>query len=135
MILRDVISRPSGAIGLTLVLGHIVLALISPWLVSYDFKAMDSSLILELPSAEHWLGSDHLGRDILSRVLQGGRIALLVTGIATPIALLWGGMTGILLGLVGGRVDEVVMRIVDAFFVNSGRFAVAGACHHIRHRE
>ncbi|WP_299849579.1 ABC transporter permease [uncultured Roseovarius sp.] len=115
VVLRDVISRPSGAIGLTLVLGHIILALISPWLVTYDFKSMDSSLILEAPSAEHWLGSDHLGRDILSRVLQGGRIALLVTGIATPIALLWGGMTGILLGLVGGRVDEVVMRVVDAF--------------------
>lgn len=114
-VLRDVAARPSGAIGLTLVLGHIVLAILSPWLVSYDHKAMDSALILDGPSAEHWLGSDHLGRDIFSRVLQGGRIALLVTGIATPIALLWGGMTGILLGLVGGRVDEVVMRIVDAF--------------------
>ena len=115
VVLRDVMSRPSGAIGLTLVLGHIILALISPWLVTYDYKAMDSSLILEAPSAEHWLGSDHLGRDILSRVLQGGRVALLVTGIATPIALLWGGMTGIMLGLVGGRVDEIVMRVVDAF--------------------
>ncbi len=114
-VLWDVASRPSGAIGLALVLGHIVLALISPWLVSYDFRSMDSSLILEGPSAEHWLGSDHLGRDILSRVLQGGRVALLVTGIATPIALLWGGVTGVLLGLIGGRADEVAMRIVDAF--------------------
>ena len=114
-VLHDVASRPSGAIGLTLVLGHIVLALISPWLVSYDYKSMDSALILEGPSAAHWLGSDHLGRDILSRVLQGGRIALLVTGIATPIALLWGGMTGIFLGLAGGRIDEVLMRVVDAF--------------------
>lgn len=111
----DVASRPSGFIGLALVLGHIVLALISPWIVGYDYKAMDSALILEPPSAAHWLGTDHLGRDILSRVLQGGRVALLVTGIATPIALLWGGMTGILLGLVGGRTDEVAMRVVDAF--------------------
>lgn len=115
IVLWDVASRPSGLIGLTLVLGHIVLALISPWLAGYDYKAMDSSLILEPPSAEHWLGTDHLGRDILSRVLQGGRVALLVTGIATPIALLWGGMTGILLGLIGGRTDEIAMRVVDAF--------------------
>ncbi|MEO3414735.1 ABC transporter permease [Roseovarius sp. CAU 1744] len=115
IIAGDVASRPSGAIGLMLVVGHIVLAIISPWLAGYDYKAMDSSLILEPPSAEHWLGTDHLGRDILSRVLQGGRVALLVTGIATPIALLWGGMTGILLGLVGGRTDEIAMRVVDAF--------------------
>lgn len=114
-ILRDVMARPSGAIGLTLVVGHIVLALLSPWLAMYDYKAMDSALILEGPSAAHPLGSDHLGRDILSRVLQGGRIALLVTGIATPIALLWGGIAGVFLGLVGGRTDEVAMRIVDAF--------------------
>lgn len=114
-VLRDVASRPSGAIGLFLVISHIVIAIFSPWLVSFDHTAMDSTLILDGPSAEHWLGSDHLGRDILSRVLQGGRIALLVTGIATPIALLWGGMTGILLGLVGGRLDEIVMRVVDAF--------------------
>ncbi|WP_306116499.1 MULTISPECIES: ABC transporter permease [unclassified Roseovarius] len=115
IVLGDVAARPSGLIGLTLVLGHIVLALISPWLAGYDYKAMDSSLILEPPSAEHWLGTDHLGRDILSRVLQGGRVALLVTGIATPIALLWGGITGILLGLIGGRTDEIAMRVVDAF--------------------
>ena len=80
-ILGDVASRPSGAIGLVLVLGHIVLAIISPWLAGYDYKAMDSALILEGPSAEHWLGTDHLGRDNLSRVLQGGRVALLVTAL------------------------------------------------------
>lgn len=115
IVLLDVAARPSGFIGLTLVLGHILLAIISPWLALYDYKAMDSSLILEPPSAEHWLGTDHLGRDILSRVLQGGRVALLITGIATPIALLWGGMTGVLLGLIGGRTDEIAMRVVDAF--------------------
>ena len=114
IVLRDVASRPSGAIGLALVIGHIVLALVSPWLAGHDYKAMNSALILQGPSAEHWLGTDHLGRDNLTRVLQGGRVALLVTGIATPLALLWGGVTGILLGLTGGRVDDVAMRVVDA---------------------
>jgi len=114
-VLRDVMARPSGMIGLSLVVFHIVLALISPLIVAYDYKATDSSLMLSGPSAAHWLGTDHLGRDVLIRVLMGGREALLVTGIATPIAVVWGGFIGIFFGLVGGRVDEVLMRVVDAF--------------------
>ena len=114
-VLRDVVSRPSGAIGLFLVVFHVVLALISPWIVPYDYKAMNSAMMLTGPEASHWLGTDHLGRDVFSRVLQGGREALLVTGIATPIAVAWGGFVGILFGLVGGRLDEIFMRVVDAF--------------------
>ena len=114
-VLRDVMSRPSGAIGLSLVVFHVLLALTSPLYVPYDFKTMNSMLMLMPPSAEHWLGTDHLGRDVLTRVLLGGREALLVTGVATPIAVTWGGFRGILFGLVGGRVDEVLMRVVDAF--------------------
>ena len=114
-VLRDVISRPSGAIGLSLVVFHVLLALTSPLYVPYDFKTMNSMLMLMPPSSEHWLGTDHLGRDVLTRVLLGGREALLVTGVATPIAVVWGGFMGILFGLVGGRIDEVLMRVVDAF--------------------
>lgn len=118
--LRDVASRPSGAIGLVLVITHLVLALISPAIVPYGYKTMDSGLILGQPSAVHWLGTDHLGRDVLTRVLLGGREALLVTGIATPVAMVWGGMTGVFLGLVGGRLDEILMRLVDAFLALPG---------------
>ena len=114
-VLRDVISRPSGAIGLFLVIFHVMLALVSPWIVPYDYKAMNSAMMLTGPEATHWLGTDHLGRDVFTRVLLGGREALLVTGIATPIAVGWGGFFGILFGLVGGRIDEVLMRVVDAF--------------------
>ena len=114
-LLRDVMSRPSGAIGLSLVVLHVFIALTSPLYVPYDFKTMNSMLMLMPPSAEHWLGTDHLGRDVLTRVLLGGREALLVTGVATPVAVVWGGFVGILFGLVGGRVDEVLMRLVDAF--------------------
>ena len=114
-LLWDVMSRPSGAIGLSLVVLHVFIALTSPLYVPYDFKTMNSMLMLMPPSAEHWLGTDHLGRDVLTRVLLGGREALLVTGVATPVAVVWGGFMGILFGLVGGRVDEVLMRLVDAF--------------------
>lgn len=115
MVLIDVLSRPSGAIGLSLVLAHLIMALISPFISPFDYKAMNAGVMLSAPNGTHWLGTDHLGRDILSRTLQGGREAILVTGIATPLAVFWGGMVGIFFGLVGGRVDEVLMRVVDAF--------------------
>ncbi|NBP49329.1 MAG: ABC transporter permease, partial [Alphaproteobacteria bacterium] len=103
-VMKDILARPSGRIGLTLVFLHILLALLSPSIAPYDYKLQNSALMLSPPSTEHWLGADHLGRDILSRTLMGGREALLVTGIATPLAVMWGGFIGILFGLVGGRV-------------------------------
>jgi peptide/nickel transport system permease protein len=71
--------------------------------------------MLTAPDAAHWFGTDHLGRDVFSRTVLGGREALLVTLVATPLAVLWGGLLGIYLGLVGGRLDDVLMRLVDAF--------------------
>ena len=118
--LRDMAARPSGAIGLTLVTLHLVMALMSPWIAPFDYKEMNSALILGGPTAENFLGTDHLGRDVFTRVLLGGREALVVTGIATPIAMLWGGMLGVLLGLRGGWIDEAMMRLVDAFLALPG---------------
>lgn len=114
-VLADIASRPSGAIGLSLVLFHLFLALFGPFLVPFDYKAVDANLMLQGPSGAHWFGTDHLGRDTFSRTLLGGREAILVTGIATPLAVIWGGFIGIFFGLVGGRIDEVLMRVVDAF--------------------
>jgi peptide/nickel transport system permease protein len=113
--LRAMASRPSGAIGLAIVLIHLLIALSSPWLVPFDYKAISSLLILSPPDAVHWLGTDHLGRDVFTRTLLGGREAILVTLIATPLAVVWGGFVGIYLGLVGGKLDDVLMRLVDAF--------------------
>jgi peptide/nickel transport system permease protein len=113
--LRAMASRPSGAIGLAIVLIHLLIALSSPWLVPFDYKAISSLLILSPPDAVHWWGTDHLGRDVFTRTLLGGREAILVTLIATPLAVAWGGFIGIYLGLVGGKLDDVLMRLVDAF--------------------
>jgi peptide/nickel transport system permease protein len=113
--LRAMASRPSGAIGLAIVLIHLLIALSSPWLVPFDYKAISSLLILSPPDAVHWWGTDHLGRDVFTRTLLGGREAILVTLIATPLAVVWGGFVGIYLGLVGGKLDDVLMRLVDAF--------------------
>ncbi len=119
-ILRDVARRPSGAIGLFLVGLHIIVAIISPAIVPYDFKALDSSLILAPPDADHWLGTDALGRDVFTRLLLGGREALLVCALAIPLTMIWGGLMGVYLGLRGGWVDEVAMRLVDAFLALPG---------------
>lgn len=114
-VVREVAARPSGAIGLFLVALHLLVALASPWLVPYDFKAISAVLILSPPDSAHWFGTDQLGRDVLTRTLLGGREAILVTLVATPIAVVWGGFVGIYLGLAGGRLDATLMRVVDAF--------------------
>lgn len=114
-VLADMASRPSGALGLSLVSFHIVLAIVSPAIIPYDFKAMDAQVILNGPTAAHWLGTDNLGRDVLSRTMLGGRQALMVTSISTVMAIAWGGMLGVLLGLIGGWLENIVMRLVDAF--------------------
>ena len=103
-----------GMIGLSLIVLHVLLALASPNIVPQDPLEMNSQLRNELPSSEHLFGTDKLGRDIFSRSLVGGRVALLVTVLGTTIAMTWGGLAGILFGFLGGRVDEIAMRIVDA---------------------
>ena len=114
-VLLAMAARPSGLVGLIILSLHIVLAIVSPAIVPYDFKELNAQLILSGPSSEHWLGTDNLGRDILTRTMLGGQQALLVTSISTVFAIAWGGLLGILLGLVGGRLDDLLMRVVDAF--------------------
>ncbi len=114
-VLLEIAMRPSGLAGLAIVAGHILLAVISPSIVPYDFTTQNSQLVLTNPSAEHWLGADHLGRDVLTRTMLGGRQALVISSVGTLIAVFWGGALGLVLGLLGGRIDDVVMRVVDAF--------------------
>ena len=114
-VLSAMASRPSGLVGLILVAFHIALAIVSPAIAPYDFRELSAQIILNEPSSEHWFGTDNLGRDIFTRTMLGGRQALLVTTISTTLAIIWGGLLGILFGLVGGRLDELLMRLVDAF--------------------
>ncbi|MDA8000510.1 MAG: ABC transporter permease [Alphaproteobacteria bacterium] len=114
-VMLGIASTPSGAVGLALLTAHLLVALSAPLWVPYDYREVSASLILQPPSMAHWFGTDHLGRDMLTRTLLGGREALLVTGIATPLAVIWGGFVGVFFGLAGGRLDEIFMRFVDAF--------------------
>jgi peptide/nickel transport system permease protein len=114
-VIKTMASKPSGLIGLIILIFHVLLAITSPLYVPYDYKAIDPTLMLNPPSSEFWFGTDSLGRDVFTRTILGGRTALTVTFFGSLIALLWGGSLGIFCGLVGGKIDDIVMRIIDAF--------------------
>ena len=114
-VIKTMASKPSGLIGLTILIFHVILAITSPLYVPYDYKAIDPTLMLTPPSSEFWFGTDSLGRDVFTRTILGGRTALTVTFFGSLIALLWGGSLGIFCGRVGGKIDDVVMRVIDAF--------------------
>ena len=101
--------------GITLLL-FIVIALLTPWLAPYSYEAQNLDLGASPPSVAHWLGTDVFGRDVLTQVMYGGRVSLAVGFIATAVALLIGVTWGAIAGYVGGRVDAVMMRIVDILY-------------------
>lgn len=104
---------PSGMIGLVLVAIHLTIALIAPFVVPYSPVEINAAATRTGPSLTHPFGTDHLGRDVLTRTMLGGRTALLVTLLASTIAVIWGGLVGITVGYIGGTFDNLVMRLVD----------------------
>lgn len=94
----------------------ITIALLTPWIAPYSYEEQNLDLGASAPSAEHWLGTDTLGRDQLTRIMYGSRISLMVGFIATAVALTIGVIWGAVAGFLGGRVDSVMMRIVDALY-------------------
>jgi ABC-type dipeptide/oligopeptide/nickel transport system permease subunit len=104
---------PLGLLGAAL-LGLIALAcLAAPWLAPADPAHIDLLHQFAPPSPAHPLGTDNLGRDLLARVLHGGRVSLGVAALATTVVLLVSAGMGTLAGLVGGRIDAAIMRLVD----------------------
>lgn len=91
----------------------VVLALLAPFVAPFDPSLIDVKKILMPPSATHWLGTDALGRDVLSRMIWGGRISLLVGLISVGISLTFGIVLGAVAGYYGKIVDNVIMRLVD----------------------
>ncbi len=91
-------------------------ALFGPLLTPYSYDEQDTALGAAGPSWRHWLGTDPLGRDLLTRLLHGGRVSLGVGLAATSVSLLIGVLYGALSGYAGGRTDMVMMRIVDILY-------------------
>ena len=94
----------------------IFLALITPFIAPYDYAYQDLDLGPSGPSAQHLLGTDTLGRDLLTRMLHGSRISLLVGFLATLVALSIGVIWGTIAGFSGGKIDTIMMRIVDVLY-------------------
>lgn len=99
--------------GLSIVLTMSVLALLAPWIAPFDPAALNLDQILMPPSAEHLLGTDELGRDVLSRLLYGARVSLWVGFVAVGISTAIGIVLGLSSGYFGGWTDELIMRGVD----------------------
>ncbi len=108
-------SNPLAVVGLTIIVLFIALSLLAPLLAPYDPATQSLGNRLAFPSAEHWFGTDELGRDILSRILYGGRVTLgmviAVVVLVAPIGL----AIGCIAGYFGGIVDTVLMRVTDVF--------------------
>lgn len=110
---RRLFNNTFGMAGLIIVVLLFTVALAAPWLAPHDPSHVDTTNILAAPNATHWLGTDELGRDVLSRMIFGARISLMVGFIAIGIATVIGVVLGAVAGYYGGIVDEAVMRFVD----------------------
>lgn len=94
----------------------LVVSAIGPLFSPYGYDEQQRDLGAISPSAQHWFGTDLLGRDLLTRVLHGGRVSLMVGVAATAVSLLIGVLYGALAGFIGGRTDAIMMRIVDILY-------------------
>ncbi|MBL0144147.1 MAG: ABC transporter permease [Betaproteobacteria bacterium] len=106
------LRRPAAILGLSLVAIHLILALFSPWIAPFDPTELVGGRV-ELPGGEFLLGTDALGRDYLSRLLHGGRMALLVTFTGVVVAVVLGSLLGVAAAWSGGVLDDVLMRLCD----------------------
>ena len=113
VVARFVRKKPLGAAGGVLMLVMLVTAIFAELLQTHDPIATDAAYTLGAPNLEHLLGTDHLGRDIYSRIVHGARISLVVGVASTLLGSVLGGIIGLLSGYVGGKTDLVTQRILD----------------------
>jgi ABC-type dipeptide/oligopeptide/nickel transport system permease subunit len=112
--LRRLLARPLAVAGGVVVLLFVLVAAFAPYLAPYDPARADFLAVRQPPSAEYRLGTDEIGRDVLSRVLHGSRASLVAGVISVVIALALGVPLGLLAGYYRGYLDEVIMRFTDA---------------------
>ena len=111
---RRLVRRRAAVFGLGVVAAMVVLASLAPWIAPFDPLATNFALVRRAPGSAHWFGTDEVGRDLLSRVVWGGRASLAAGVISVAIAIGVGVPLGMLAGYAGGWLDAVVSRITDA---------------------
>ncbi len=102
-----------GALSLAFLLAMLAVALLAPWIAPHSPTAQDYSNMLSPPSAEHWLGTDDLGRDVLSRLIHGTTSSIYAAFLAVGVAVLIGVPIGMVAGFLGGWVDQGISRLID----------------------
>jgi peptide/nickel transport system permease protein len=110
---RFVRKKPLGAAGGALMLLMLITAVFADVLQTHDPIATNAAYTLGAPNVEHWLGTDHLGRDIYSRIVHGARVSLVVGVASTLLGSVLGGVIGLLSGYAGGKIDLVTQRVLD----------------------
>ncbi len=113
-VLRRLFDRPITAAGTSIFLLFVFLAVAGPWLAPYGSNEQIYADASQPPSAEHWFGTDHLGRDVFSRILHGAREVLFEAGVGTILAVILGTAVGLLAGYRKGWLDEILMRFFDS---------------------
>jgi peptide/nickel transport system permease protein len=113
VVARFVRRKPLGAAGGVLMLVMALTAIFADVLETHDPIATDATATLAPPGEEHWLGTDHLGRDIYSRIVHGARVSLIVGIGSTLLGSVLGGVIGLLSGYVGGKTDLIAQRLLD----------------------
>lgn len=113
LLFRRVTRTPLGAISMAVIFGYVLVALLAPVIAPYSPDATQLAARLRPPSAEHWLGTDALGRDIFSRVLYGARVSLLIGVITVLITATFGTLLGALGGFYRGTFDAVTGRLTE----------------------
>ncbi|MBB6482670.1 ABC transporter permease [Spirochaeta isovalerica] len=105
----------SAIAGLILIFIFLCLAVFAPLIADYENDALKMNIIerLQSPGADHWFGTDEMGRDIFARIVYGTRISLFVGVISVSIALTLGGTLGAIAGYYGGKIDNIIMRTLD----------------------
>lgn len=112
-ILTKALANPLAKAGFIIIVTVFLLAMLAPWIAPYDPDDINVKAILLAPTYQHWMGTDGLGRDVLSRMLFGGQISLLVGLVAVGISTSIGIVLGALAGYYRGWVDTFIMRLVD----------------------
>lgn len=110
---KKTLTNPLALAGFIIIVSVFLLAMLAPFISPYDPNDINVKAILLAPSASHWMGTDGLGRDVLARMLHGGRISLLVGLVAVGIATAIGIVLGAISGYYRGWVDTFIMRLVD----------------------
>lgn len=111
-LVKALLRSPTFMIGAVIVLFWVFMALFST-AITKSPTDVDAAAILQAPSAEHLFGTDDLGRDVLARTMAGARTVLVIAPLATLLALLWGGIIGLVSGFYRGLTDDIIMRLVD----------------------